>query len=91
MRDRQYILIYDKNVSYLVDVSVGFPHSAGHGTAEVLVDLAVNRLKREKIVFLLQLSGLKAGDMILNTHEQQMVATRPLVACAMRFFFRRNG
>jgi hypothetical protein len=60
MRDRQYILNYDRNVSYLVDVGVGFPHSAGHGTAEVLVNLAVNRLKREKNSLLIKLSGLKA-------------------------------
>ena len=55
---KQYILNYDRNVSYLVDVGVGFPHSAGHGTAEVLVDLAVDRLKKKKN--LVKPSGLTA-------------------------------
>jgi hypothetical protein len=88
MRDRQYILIYDKNVSYLVDVGVGFPHSAGHGTAEVLVDLAVDRLKKEKINFFSKAIWSESmGDMFLNAHAQQMFATRPFVACVMTFSF----
>jgi hypothetical protein len=80
----QNIRNYDKRVSYLVNVGVGFPHSAGHGTSEVFVDLAVNRLKKEKNIFLY-------GDMFSNAHSQKMFAKRLFSVCAMRNLFQGNG